>query len=1309
MIQLTPHTPSVRAQLVARRTYQRPLNAEGTVFETWEQTVDRVIGHQKWLWERARGGKALEADQLEELETLRYLIVNRAAFLSGRTMWLGGTEVSRRREASMVNCFGQETTFITSDGVRSFADYQDGDVVRVQDHLGAWKNAVVKSFGKQALYDIEFHRGRSSQKVRATRNHTWVLASGDRTNSLSVGDRIHRPADPMNSWDFYASSPLERLYWCYGFTFGDGSTLPDTQGVHRWSSVRLCSAKSQFADRFTSLGFSTSQPLSCKGDFVAHTGTYLKTLPDISVDGVDMVRAFVRGYLDADGAKSKNAHRGTGNLFHSIQVTGSETIKWVRDNFPAVGVYITSEAKPPMVTNYGERSGETVVFRLCTSFGSASNSTYSVHSITPSSEETVWCLQVEDTQSFTLPNGVTTGNCSFTRVETVYDVVDAFWLLLQGAGVGFEPVIGSLNGFSNPLTVETIRSARTLGDGRVGRERNLESVRDGIWTISIGDSAEAWAKSVGKILAGKEKAHTLVLDFSEIRAAGSRLGGYGWISSGDGPLHEALLKIAALMNRRVDRLLTKIDLLDLMNLLGTTLSSRRSAQIALMPAGDTEADEFAMAKKDCFTNGLSHRGQSNNSVMFDAKPSVAALRGMFATMVDAGGSEPGFVNMASAKVRAPWAHGLNPCFARGTRILTKQGPRRIESLVGEEVEVWDGHEWRKIDNFRVTGINQPMLKIVMQDGTTLRVTPAHRMVLADGTKTTAGEIQAGDALMLADVQTDGPLKMRGAYASGFMLGDGTLANGGAQPCLWLYRPKEMCAERIISSASEVDPARPRTGALTALNFVPLGREGTQTLQGLSVRKEFMPWCSTYRGGLPDECMQWDRETKCEFLAGLFDADGTALDGANGFAYQLCSVSKNLLEDVQVMLKTIGVRSCLSMSSAATRRAMPGGSYDCQALWRISVGQKSAVALAKEVKFSRLVSFADRALSYNVRTRAGRVVSVVLDGVDAEVFCCTVPGTHTVTTADLVTTGQCAEQLLANKGICNLSELVLPRYPTIKDAAKATKILARANYRQTCISLDDGILQRSWHEVNNHLHLCGVGQTGISQWLGSLNCDDKPGELLDYLAMSARHGAREMARELGMPSPKHVTTTKPSGTLSKVADCSEGVHDALGEFIVNTIMLSAHDPLVAQLQAANYRVRPHPQLSESMLVEVPIHFPGATGRPASAIEQLERYKLMMQCYVDSNCSITVSYSQDEVRDICAWLYKNWDLYVGVSFMPRIDATKTAEELGYSYLPQAVVTREAYHAYADTLLPVDLDSVGGNDLIGDECAGGACPVR
>lgn len=40
-----------------------------------------------------------------------------------------------------------------------------------------------------------------------------------------------------------------------------------------------------------------------------------------------------------------------------------------------------------------------------------------------------------------------------------------------------------------------------------------------------------------------------------------------------------------------------------------------------------------------------------------------------------------------------------------------------------------------------------------------------------------------------------------------------------------------------------------------------------------------------------------------------------------------------------------------------------------------------------------------------------------------------------------------------------------------------------------------------------------------------------------------------------------------------------------------------------------------------------------------------------------------------------------------------------------VPQVVIAE----AYASTLLPVDLDAVAGNDLLGDDCAGGVCPVR
>ncbi len=47
------YTPSTRAQILTRRTYNRVLNAEATEFESWEQTICRVIEHQRWLWRRA--------------------------------------------------------------------------------------------------------------------------------------------------------------------------------------------------------------------------------------------------------------------------------------------------------------------------------------------------------------------------------------------------------------------------------------------------------------------------------------------------------------------------------------------------------------------------------------------------------------------------------------------------------------------------------------------------------------------------------------------------------------------------------------------------------------------------------------------------------------------------------------------------------------------------------------------------------------------------------------------------------------------------------------------------------------------------------------------------------------------------------------------------------------------------------------------------------------------------------------------------------------------------------------------------------
>ena len=559
-------------------------------------------------------------------------------------------------------------------------------------------------------------------------------------------------------------------------------------------------------------------------------------------------------------------------------------------------------------------------------------------------------------------------NCSFTHVETVYDVVDVLWLLLQGCGVGFRPIIGNLTGFTNKIPeLEVIRSKRTT---KGGKENNTEtfSKQTKTWTIQVGDSATAWAKSIGKLMSGKYPAKKLILDLSQIRPAGERLKGYGWISSGDTAIAKAYTEIFNIMNRRAGSLLSRMDILDIVNWLGTVLSSRRSAEIALFSYDEPEWEEFAIAKREFWINNP-QRAQSNNSLLFKSKPHREELENIFKLMVESGGSEPGFINQATATSRAPWFKGCNPC---------------------------------------------------------------------------------------------------------------------------------------------------------------------------------------------------------------------------------------------------------------------------------------------------------------------------------------------------------AEILLGNKSFCNLTEVNIGRFKGDSTGLeRCVWIAGRANYRQTCVRLLDGVLQEAWHLNNAFLRLCGVSLSGI--------CERPDLGAYDYQALQrhATNGAYSMAEELGLPYPKNVTTVKPSGTLSKaIFDCTEGVHKPLGKYIFNNINFSKHDPLLKKCREAGYKVFDNPNDPDGTLVCFPVkwdsvEFDVVDGKEVnleSAVAQLDRYKLLQQNYVQQNVSCTVSYSAEEVPEIIDWLLENWDIYVGVSFLFRADPTKTAEDLGYLYLPQEVVSKEVWQEYFDSLQPIQLeDSDDGYEIETQECEGGVCPVK
>lgn len=188
------------------------------------------------------------------------------------------------------------------------------------------------------------------------------------------------------------------------------------------------------------------------------------------------------------------------------------------------------------------------------------------------------------------------------------------------------------------------------------------------------------------------------------------------------------------------------------------------------------------------------------------------------------------------------------------------------------------------------------------------------------------------------------------------------------------------------------------------------------------------------------------------------------------------------------------------------------------------------------------------------------------------------------------------------------------------------------------------------------------------------------------------------------------------------DTTEGKHKPLGRYIFNNVNFGKFDPLLPLVRSAGYRVWDNPADPEGVLVTFPVKWDSVKFDKfekngvvmevnlESAITQLERYKMLMQNWCQQNVSATISYSPDEVDEIISWLLDNWDVYVGVSFLYRADPTKTAKDLGYLYLPQEVVTKEAYDEYVARLQPIELDKANDIDAeLQDDCSTGACPIR
>ena len=135
-----------------------------------------------------------------------------------------------------------------------------------------------------------------------------------------------------------------------------------------------------------------------------------------------------------------------------------------------------------------------------------------------------------------------------------------------------------------------------------------------------------------------------------------------------------------------------------------------------------------------------------------------------------------------------------------------------------------------------------------------------------------------------------------------------------------------------------------------------------------------------------------------------------------------------------------------------------------------------------------------------------------------------------------------------------------------------------------------------------------------------------------------------------------------------------------------------------------------ETATSWVLEFPIKAPeGAIVKDdVSAIEMLEEWKKLKVSFTEHNPSVTIYVGNDEWISVANWVYENWDIVGGLSFLPRSDFV-------YQLAPYEEISKEDYEKMAGQIKEIDFSRMviyenedqtqGSKELA---CAGGNCEI-
>ena len=271
-------------------------------------------------------------------------------------------------------------------------------------------------------------------------------------------------------------------------------------------------------------------------------------------------------------------------------------------------------------------------------------------------------------------------NCSYLAINRIESFDEILYILMNGTGVGFSVEHDEI------INLPTLPST-------------LESVDI---TIKVKDSKLGWAKGYRELLNSLWSGLIPSIDYSSIRPSGARLKTFGGRASGPEPLERLFEFTIEVFKSALGRKLKPIEVHDMVCKIGACVEVGGVRRSALISLSDLNDDDLRVAKTGDWWRDYSHRSQSNNSAVYDGKPSIGQFMREWLSLYESKSGERGIFNrdacrkviLDNGRRDYDYSFGTNPCseiilrdreFCNLTEVVVRDGDSPEELMLKVEI------------------------------------------------------------------------------------------------------------------------------------------------------------------------------------------------------------------------------------------------------------------------------------------------------------------------------------------------------------------------------------------------------------------------------------------------------------------------------------------------------------------------------------------------------------------------------------------------------------------------------------------------